>query len=118
MPVLLLVDEDQGLEESGRPLSESDLLPLRRLTLRSNCPLLDGLTVLALTFLAEHDEHPLSMSLRALKQGGVPESRPNQIWAALDLRHGEVLILYIEIESHARPQVLTFLYAPGDHKSA
>jgi 2-keto-3-deoxy-L-rhamnonate aldolase RhmA len=48
----------------------------------------------------------------------VPESRPQQIRATLDLRHGEVLILYVEIESHARPLVQTFLYAPGDEKSA
>jgi len=118
LPILLLVDEDQGLEETGWPLSESDLLPLGRFTLRGNCPLLYGLTVLALTFLSEHDEHPLSMSLRALKKGGVPESRPNQVWAALDLRHGEVLILYVKIESHACPLVNIFLYAPGDDKSA
>ena len=48
----------------------------------------------------------------------MPESRPQQVRAALDLCHGEVLILYIEIESYARPLVQTFLYSTCDEKSA
>ncbi len=48
----------------------------------------------------------------------MPESRPQQVRAALNLSHGEVLILYVEIESHARPLLQTFLDPTGDDKSA
>ena len=46
----------------------------------------------------------------------MPESRPKQVRASLYLSHGEVLILYVEIKSHARPLVQAFPYAPGDDK--